>query len=149
MATESTPQPMTAKQVLHLIAKHLAKTGMSETRFCREAVNDPRLIGDMRDGRQPRQATTARVLACIERIEAGPPPALEPTPRPAAPRPVATVRLLTLIECYCHATGLGMSAFGEMVAGDPSLVGRLYRGRRPQERTTERVRSFIASQVAA
>lgn len=149
MATESTPQPMTAKQVLHLIAKHLAKTGMAETRFCREAVNDPRLMGDLRSGRQPRCATTARVLACVARIEAEPLAVEDPAPRPATARPVATVRLLTLIECYCHATGLGLSAFGDLVASDPSFVARLYRGRRPQARTTERVRSFIASQVAA
>ncbi|KQM64689.1 MULTISPECIES: hypothetical protein [unclassified Sphingomonas] len=149
MASESTPPPMTAKQVLHLIAQHLAKTGMAETRFCREAVNDPRLIGDLRDGRQPRRATTARVLACIKRIEAAPAPVVEPSPRPVAARPPATVRLLTLIECYCHATGLGLSAFGELVAGDPSFVARLYRGRRPQERTSERVRNFIASEARA
>lgn len=149
MATKFTPQQMTAKQVLHLIAQHLAKTGMAETRFCREAVNDPRLIGDLRDGRQPRPATVARVLARIERIEAAPPLAVEPAPRPATARPVATVQLLTLIECYCHATGLGLSAFGEQVASDPSFVARLYRGRKPQGRTTERVRSFIASEVRA
>ncbi len=126
MATDSTPQQMTAEQVLHLIAQHLAKTGMSETRFCREAVNDPRLIGDLRAGRQPRAAITARVLAYIEatppvarpRLPAtapvkpvtrsAPAPAkaaptipsakLWPQPTNVLPKSPATVRLLVLVE---------------------------------------------------
>ncbi len=57
--------------ILHRIAQHLEVTGMSETRFGRCAAGDPRLIGDMRNGRQPRAAMVARIEAFIARAEQG------------------------------------------------------------------------------
>ncbi|MEP9402816.1 hypothetical protein [Sphingomonas sp. VNH70] len=53
--------------ILHQISQYLQATGMSETRFGRRAVGDPRLIGDLRNGRQPRRAMVARIEAFIER----------------------------------------------------------------------------------
>jgi hypothetical protein len=52
--------------LLRVIEIHLRHTGMAPTRFGREAVHDPRLIHDMKRGREPGRAITARVLAFIE-----------------------------------------------------------------------------------
>lgn len=47
------------------IQRYLAATGMAETRFGREAVRDPRLVHDLRLGREPRPAMCARIRAYI------------------------------------------------------------------------------------
>ncbi|WP_338468519.1 hypothetical protein RXV95_06730 [Novosphingobium sp. ZN18A2] len=47
--------------LLRQIEKFLRQTGMAETRFGRLAAHDPRLIGDLRNGREPRRAMTERV----------------------------------------------------------------------------------------
>lgn len=44
----TTPVPMLRK-----IEKFLRETGMAPTRFGREAVRDPRIVLDMRNGREP------------------------------------------------------------------------------------------------
>ncbi|MBV8237470.1 MAG: hypothetical protein JO221_01745 [Sphingomonas sp.] len=43
----------------------LRQSGMPPTTFGRRAANDPRLVGDMRLGRVPGPALTARVEAFI------------------------------------------------------------------------------------
>lgn len=43
------------------IEKFLATTGMPVTKFGRLAAHDPRLVGDLRNGREPRDAMVARV----------------------------------------------------------------------------------------
>jgi hypothetical protein len=58
---------------MHLLRRieiHLRKTGIPPTRFGREAVHDPRFVYDLRNGRQPRAATAARVFAYVEQQEA-------------------------------------------------------------------------------
>jgi hypothetical protein len=52
--------------LLRTIEIHLRQTGIPPTRFGREAVRDPRLVHDMKRGREPGPAMTARVLAYIE-----------------------------------------------------------------------------------
>ena len=52
--------------LLTQIERYLRATRMSPTRFGREALGDPNLVADLRDGREPRRATTRRVLAYIE-----------------------------------------------------------------------------------
>ena len=52
--------------LLHSIKLHLARTGLSASRFGLEAVGDPRLVHDMRKGRQLRPATARRVIAYME-----------------------------------------------------------------------------------
>lgn len=55
--------------MMHLLRKievHLRRTGMTPTRFGREVVHDPRLVHDMKLGREPGQAITERVIAFIE-----------------------------------------------------------------------------------
>ena len=47
------------------IDRFLRTTGMPATRFGRLAANDPRLVGDLRRGRQPGAALVERVLRFI------------------------------------------------------------------------------------
>ena len=47
--------------LLFKIQSYLRRSGMPETKFGRLAVNDPRLVGDLRRGRIPGQKLTARV----------------------------------------------------------------------------------------
>ncbi|MBZ6379251.1 hypothetical protein B5C34_08725 [Pacificimonas flava] len=52
--------------VLVRIDRVMRKTGMSATRIGREAVNDPRLVFDLRGGRTLRPQTERRVNAYLE-----------------------------------------------------------------------------------
>ena len=47
------------------IERFLQRTGMPATKFGRLAVNDPRFVLDLRNGREPRPHTTARVIDFI------------------------------------------------------------------------------------
>lgn len=49
--------------LLPRIDRFLRNTRMSQTRFGRLAVRDPRLVGDLRRGREPGPRTIARVEA--------------------------------------------------------------------------------------
>ena len=51
--------------LLHRINRYLDATKMPPTRFGRIAVNDPRLVGDLRRGRELRERTRARVEAML------------------------------------------------------------------------------------
>ena len=44
---------------------YLRRTGMPRTKFGRLAVHDPRLVDDLRNGRQPGPQVTARVEAFL------------------------------------------------------------------------------------
>lgn len=61
--------------LLQRIERHLSDTGVMPTRFGREAVGDPRLVGDLKNGREPRPETAARILAFIEATRPAPPTA--------------------------------------------------------------------------
>lgn len=52
-------------QLLRQIELYLARSAMPATRFGREAVRDPRFVFDLRNGRQPRPQTAARVRAWL------------------------------------------------------------------------------------
>jgi len=52
--------------LLTVIQRHLHRTGIPPTRFGREAVGDPRLVGDLRRGRHVGEKLAARVIAHIE-----------------------------------------------------------------------------------
>lgn len=58
------------RSLLTEIERHMRHTGVHKTRFGRDAIGDPRLIGDLKNGREPRPATTARILAFIAAREA-------------------------------------------------------------------------------
>lgn len=47
--------------LLRQIEKFLRETGMRPTRFGRDAVRDPRLVFDMRNGREPGARMQRRV----------------------------------------------------------------------------------------
>lgn len=51
--------------ILLEIERRLKATGMSASRFGRLAVNDPRLVGDLRNGRDPSSRVVARVRAFL------------------------------------------------------------------------------------
>lgn len=55
--------------LLRTIERHLSRTGGTPTRFGRDAIGDPRLVGDLRNGRELRPLTAARVRAFIEAID--------------------------------------------------------------------------------
>lgn len=54
-------------ELLREIDRFLRRTQMPITKFGRLAVKDPRLVGDLRRGRQPGRAMTARVQAFMQR----------------------------------------------------------------------------------
>jgi hypothetical protein len=58
--------------LLHRIEAFLKRTGMSPTSFGREAAGDPKLVHDLRCGREPRRATERRILRWIEDAEGRP-----------------------------------------------------------------------------
>lgn len=51
--------------LLATIRKFLEASGMPPTRFGRAAVNDPRLVGDLANGREPGPGLIRRVEAYI------------------------------------------------------------------------------------
>lgn len=53
--------------VLIKIDRYLRNTGMPVSKFGRLAVNDPRLVHDLKRGRQPGRVTVARIEAFIDR----------------------------------------------------------------------------------
>jgi hypothetical protein len=53
--------------LLSMIERHLRNSGIAPTRFGRDAVNDPRFVLDLRNGREPRPSTAERVSAYIAR----------------------------------------------------------------------------------
>jgi hypothetical protein len=54
------------------IGRFLRDNDIPPTRFGREAVNDPRFVFDLRNGREPRPSTVAKVRQFMETAPAGP-----------------------------------------------------------------------------
>jgi hypothetical protein len=55
--------------LIRRIERFLLRADMAPTRFGREAVGDPRLISDMKNGRELRDATIARIQAWLDEQE--------------------------------------------------------------------------------
>jgi hypothetical protein len=55
--------------LMRRIERFLRSADMKPTRFGREAVGDPRLISDMKNGRELRDATIARIQAWLDAQE--------------------------------------------------------------------------------
>jgi hypothetical protein len=53
-------------QLLREVEKFLRRREVAATRFGKEAVGDPRFVFDLRNGRDPRPQTVARVRAYLE-----------------------------------------------------------------------------------
>jgi len=56
--------------LLRRVEVYLRRSGTPATRFGREAVRDPRFVLDLRNGREPRPRTVARVSAFLDAREA-------------------------------------------------------------------------------
>ncbi|MGH6783264.1 MAG: hypothetical protein ACREBP_01425 [Sphingomicrobium sp.] len=52
--------------LLREVEKFLRQSDVAPTRFGRDAVGDPRFVYDLRNGRDPRPGTVARVIAYLE-----------------------------------------------------------------------------------
>jgi hypothetical protein len=52
--------------LLARILTYLRCTGMAATRFGRLVLNDPRFVGDLLRGREPRMTTVRRVHAWLD-----------------------------------------------------------------------------------
>ncbi|MFV0625072.1 hypothetical protein ACBY01_13830 [Sphingomonas sp. ac-8] len=55
--------------ILRKIDEFLRASGMPPTLFGRNAVHDPRLVRDLRNGREPRPETVARIETYIAEQE--------------------------------------------------------------------------------
>ena len=55
--------------LMRRIELFLKRAEMAPTRFGREALGDPRLISDIKNGRELRDTTAARILAWLEAQE--------------------------------------------------------------------------------
>lgn len=55
--------------LIRRIEQFLDRADMKPTRFGREAVGDPRLISDMKNGRELRDETVARIQAWLDAQE--------------------------------------------------------------------------------
>ena len=51
------------------IEKYMKREDMKPTRFGRETVGDPRLVSDIRNGRELRDSTIARIQAWLDEQE--------------------------------------------------------------------------------
>ena len=51
------------------IEQYLRRTKTAPTRFGRDVLDDPRLVFDLRNGRELREKTAKRVLAWLDRRE--------------------------------------------------------------------------------
>ena len=56
-------------QLLRDVEKFLRYSNTPAARFGREAMGDPRFVFDLRNGRDPRPRTVARVRAFLESIQ--------------------------------------------------------------------------------
>ncbi len=57
--------------LMQRIERYMRARHMPPTRFGREAVGDPNLIAQLRDGRELRSATAQRILDYLEENECG------------------------------------------------------------------------------
>lgn len=55
--------------ILTRVEAYIKRTRTPPTRFGRDAVGDPNLVFDLRDGREPRSRTTRRIEAFIAERE--------------------------------------------------------------------------------
>lgn len=51
--------------VLRKVENYLRRSAMPPTKFGRLSVNDPRLVGDLRNGREPGMRMIARIEAFL------------------------------------------------------------------------------------
>ena len=54
--------------LLSTIEHHLRKSGVTPTRFGRDAMGDPGFVASLRRGREPRESTVRRVAAYLAAV---------------------------------------------------------------------------------
>ncbi|MCY4002134.1 MAG: hypothetical protein OXF33_00270 [Rhodospirillales bacterium] len=104
----------------------IARQAVSGRRFGEVAVGDPCLVAELRRGRSLRLRTADRLLAFM---------GMEPV----------GAAFRSEVEVFLAASGLKVSLFGELAAGDPSFVARLRRGASPTLAKVDRVRTWMAA----
>ena len=107
----------------------MAREHVSVRRFGEVSLGDPGLVAQLRRGRSLQLRTADRLLAFM---------GMEPIGE-AFRREVDT---------FLAATGLKVSLFGEMAAGDPSFVARLRKGASPTLAKVDRVRAWMAAHAS-
>lgn len=60
---------MTKEDFMAEVEGFLSRSGVAPTRFGQDAIGDPNLVRNLRDGRSPSLKTVERVLDCIRRNE--------------------------------------------------------------------------------
>ena len=55
--------------LLRDVEKFLRRSDVAPTRFGRDAMGDPRFVFDLRNGRDPRPRTVAKVRAYLETVQ--------------------------------------------------------------------------------
>jgi 2,4-dienoyl-CoA reductase-like NADH-dependent reductase (Old Yellow Enzyme family) len=55
--------------LLRRIETYLRRSGTAATRFGRDSLKDPHLVGDLRNGRELRANTARRLGAHLDRLE--------------------------------------------------------------------------------
>lgn len=57
--------------ILRTIEKFLDRTSMAPTRFGRDSIHDPRIVFDMRNGREPTDRTIKRLEHFMNKYQKG------------------------------------------------------------------------------
>ena len=63
---ESLPNPRFPVHLLREIERFLRNSNIPPARFGREVMGDPRFVFDLRNGREPRPRTVARIRKVLE-----------------------------------------------------------------------------------
>jgi len=61
-------------EMLHRIEAYLRRSEIAASRFGRDSLRDPHLVGDLRRGRELRAKTSARLSAYLDMLEKDMPP---------------------------------------------------------------------------
>jgi 2,4-dienoyl-CoA reductase-like NADH-dependent reductase (Old Yellow Enzyme family) len=56
---------LTPEDLCERIERHLAETGTKPSAFGRQVANDPHLVRDLKEGREPRRKTVERIMAAL------------------------------------------------------------------------------------
>lgn len=65
------------RPLLMIVERFLRESGMAPTLFGRQSINDPRLVADLRNGREPRTPVRCRVEHFMNNWRAGHSPRAE------------------------------------------------------------------------
>ncbi len=106
------------------------RSGMSASRFGREATGDPSLVRRLRQGQVPRVDTADRVLAFMGEA------------------PWAPVFVLE-VEAFVKTTRIKEYVFSREASGNRSFLSYLRRGYMPRLDTVDRVRSWMQAHCTA